>query len=232
MFRYLIYFTIAIFAFGLGVFVAFNFHWRIEKEEIQIQEFNEIKVNKKANSSMLKEEGKKITLVCEDKVLKPIWQKMMDSQSFKDYVDIDADSTIDKLDCTKEFEVRLVDVNDDGTKEIAVQGRWEGYFCGMYSGCSFWLFKKDKKDYQSLLSYENVFDYKLGKKKRSGFRDLILTSNSGHYGIRRYFYQFNGAKYKAKRCYLESFNYYDRNGQLQTSEKLNITFDDCPKEEN
>lgn len=61
-----------------------------------------------------------------------------------------------------------------GVKEIAIQDKWSRFFCGMSSGCNFWLFKKNKQNYETLLSYGIAFDYKFGKKRRIGFRDLIL----------------------------------------------------------
>lgn len=232
--RYAFYLSVALLAFGLGLFVVFEFCWKND-DLFQKTEFVELGINAQVQENVNSDEiqnSSKRNYVCEDKLIKPVWSKIVRDESFQVYVDASEISDKETIDCAEEFEASVIDINSDGISELAVKAKW-GRFCGMYSGCWFGIFKKNSDDFENVFTNGNTFYFNLGKKSRYGFLDLIIASNAGNGNSYKNIYQFNGKNYKLRKCFWEepAYFYENKRGEKEASKKTVITRTDCPEDE-
>lgn len=230
--RYTFYLSVALLSFGIGSFVVFKLYWKIN--EFSVSNENDLAnnvavVNPIYNSEdlLLKSNKKngKTEFVCNDKEIQPVWNMIMKDKYFPEHLQ----NSGRKIDCGEELvrKTSNFDINGNGIKEIVIQGIWGKDFCGMYSGCWFGVFEQTSQGYKSIYTYLNVAEFELGKDKSFGYQDLVLHSNGGLYGEYISILRFDGKKYKPKKCFIKTFDYFDANGQRQRGSKLRTESIDC-----
>jgi len=114
------------------------------------------------------------------------------------------------INCEELFEIKQIDLNRDGRKEILVRGATVP-LCGGVGNCSFWIFAKYGNEYRSLLSASDYVDQSVMgnqvlKSSTKGYRDILIK---GHFsaGATGFYYQkFNGRKYVESRCLYNVFD--------------------------
>ncbi|MCA1625841.1 MAG: hypothetical protein LC778_18990 [Acidobacteria bacterium] len=155
--------------FGIGSFVVFKFYWEND-ESFQKLALIESSVNTQVQVNSYsgeKQSLNKPNYVCEDKLIKPIWNKIIRDKSFQVYVEVREILDKKTIDCAEEFEVSNIDINDDGINELAIKAKW-GRFCGMYSGCWFGIFKRNSDGFETAFTNGNTFYFNLGIEIKTG----------------------------------------------------------------
>jgi|GEM_PF-4088390 len=129
---------------------------------------------------------------------------------FKDFRE-DLDESVDVDNCKDLFELFLVDLNGDGTREIMLRATTVP-FCGAVGNCGFWIFERHGNKYKLLLQASDYVDrVKMGDQilgsVTRGYHDILLRGHfsAGETGF--YYMKFNGKKYVDGRCLYEVPNY-------------------------
>lgn len=149
----------------------------------------------------LNESTPEIKFTCSDENLRPVWG-LLKVELEKDYAFLEYGT-----DCADFFRVeKKADLNLDGKQELLVKGILLGQ-CAPVGNCSFFVFTKNKKQYEPLLveAGGSVQQFEIAETKTNGYKDLVLKShgswNTGNWDV----YKFNGKKYEAKKCYLYEY---------------------------
>jgi hypothetical protein len=112
----------------------------------------------------------------------------------------------------KIYRPELIDVNGDGTGELAVLSD-----CSDAGECRFWIFKKTKKDFEIILgSYQEVGKFKLQKNKTKGYFNIETTGvyQESALSMPMKIYKFDGREYSISDCFDYQFRYKDKNEKL------------------
>ena len=111
-------------------------------------------------------------------------------------------------DCAEMLEIKPVDLNADGAKELLVRGKYD--LCGATGNCNFWIFAKRGERYRKLLSSSDYFEGReLGdqivRSKTNGYRDISVKGHITASDTSYQNYRFTGHNYVASRCVVESY---------------------------
>lgn len=120
--------------------------------------------------------------------------------------------------------VELLDVNGDGSKELAMQSA-----CATVGNCVFCLFQKTADGYRELLVADMVQRFKLRKTRTNKYYDLETTSHGSSTSGGMAIYKFNGAEYKISECFDYEYERTGRmiKGQAETSDVPTLTPAQC-----
>ncbi|MGQ0541454.1 MAG: hypothetical protein ACT4O9_06340 [Blastocatellia bacterium] len=118
------------------------------------------------------------------------------------------DYTTQSPDCRDVFEIKHVDLNRDGRKEILVRST-TAQFCGAVGNCDFWIFERRRSGLRMLLHGDDYWDVtKMGdqvkRTRTNGYSDILLK---GHFSVSETSYstyKFNGRKYVETKCLYET----------------------------
>jgi hypothetical protein len=246
--RYTFYLSVALFAFGIGSFVVFNFYLKRFEQTVNIQtrEINKLEIKEQTPTST-QETPEDNEINYEEKaafdVLRPTIKKWLRGEKVKSErnditfelikeVTGKSESELNETekhfwqDLGFEFTPYLIDVNGDGKNELAIRNS-----CAPVGNCKFWLFRKSGNGYETILetSYGAVQTFKLKSSKTKGYFDLETkdhgSSTSGGIEI----YKFNGNNYKVNQCY--DYNYsYLKDDKVYKLKKPKITLSKCYEE--
>lgn len=200
--RYIFYILVALLTFGIGSFLAlklflnFNPNTSASPEFLSSLSSNpvlETTFPKLTNSSFKKEEIPAKPF-CNDKNILSVWQFLLKDRYFREWPqDLNA-----SLDCKDMLEIKQIDLNEDGNKEILLRGK---NLCSAVGNCPYWIYQKQGKSYQKLLSDTDYIDVsKLGeqmlKTKSNGYHDILLKGHLSASDTSYAFYKFDGKKYR------------------------------------
>lgn len=120
----------------------------------------------------------------------------------------------------KVYKPYLVDVNSDGTDELAILSNCSD------GNCQFWILKKTKRSFEVILSsYKEVENFKLQKSKTHGYFNIETTEK--YSGAPTFFqmkiYKFGGNGYFISECFNYEYRYKDKNGNFHTRKKPKIS---------
>lgn len=151
---------------------------------------------------------------CTDPKLRPIWNAIRRDREIREMLDY----TTESPDCRDMFEVKYVDLNRDGRKEILLRAT-AIQFCGAVGNCAFWIFERKGSRYRILHEGSDYVDRsKMGEQvlrtKTKGYNDILVKGHftAAHTGF--YYFKFDGRKYKDSKCLYE-VPYYDSKNNLR-----------------
>ena len=232
--RKLFYLSVALLAFGIGLFSAFEFYfesYEIDVFEVENQNAHLIREDPLENEPNFEEQSAFA-------VLKPTIEKWLRNKKTNSGFNEVSDESIKEIigksrselseDETRffsyfRFEPSLIDVDGDGKNELAVRN-----YCAPVGNCQFWIFKKNGESYEVLLQTNNndVQTYKLENTKSKGYFDIKTTEHGDAFSGGIKVYKFDGEYYKVSEC--SNYNYsYLKNGKLYTLQKPKITPHEC-----
>lgn len=203
--RYIFYLFVALLTFGIGSYFALKLLWTSNLQTSASPQFLK-NISKKTDfkstfpkpfdSSQIQEE-KPTKPFCYDKDILPVWKVLLKDKYFWAQSPFSLEG---KLGCEDLLEIKRVDLNHDGNKEILVRAI-NGNLCSAVGNCRFWIYETNGGKYRKLLDETDYTDVsKLGeqilKTKTNGYSDILLkghfTAADTTYG----FYRFDGKKYK------------------------------------
>lgn len=163
-----------------------------------------------ASPTPVEEEPKEI--ICEHRILEPIWKILMKGKDFRESV-----SYAPPTYCEEVLDVTLIDVNGDGLPEIFLWAK-TAHFCGAVGNCAFWIFQKRGSKYWMLLEASDYIDRsvmgeQLLRTKSQGYYDILLKGHLSGAETSFSYYKFNGRRYVETRCMYEVPK-YDRQDHL------------------
>ena len=238
--RYIFYPAIALLGFGIG---SFSFVDLIVKSDEQNVKAQTIPTNTANSIRNISEDEGNYEEQTAFEVLKPTIKKWLRGEDFKEeFTAPSAESIKDitgkdksELDEAEKnwfsylgFEPRLIDVDGDGQKELAIRN-----YCAPVGNCQFWLFKKKADDYEIILSIKDnsVQRYKLIKEKTNGYFDLETKAYNDAFSGEIAIYKFDGKEYKADKCFWYEYQRIGtKNGQTQYSKNPVINSSKCIQE--
>jgi len=103
----------------------------------------------------------------------------------------------------------LIDLNEDGTDELAVS-----YLCSVTGNCSMKIYQQTEEAYREIFSERQMVNYfdKRGE-KHAGFRDLQTRSHGSCCDGDQVVYRFNGRAYQPISCSQYSYWHLTHTGQ-------------------
>ncbi len=243
MCRYTFYLSVAILAFGIGLFGVFKFSWKPTEQSVTAQatEMDTVSKLEIKNDLMQFEmkddfilrkfkedkvdDSKEVilkNLPCKDKNLRLVWDKIKNefANESPKYL-----ARIGVRNCNSLFKVeKIVDLNDHGQAEIIIHQIAD---CTATGNCPLWVFQKKKNDYKPILYTDMIQSFKLRKTQANGYKDLdLMTHNSASSSYHQLF-KFNGKKYKAQECWSADYEYLDEIRQLHQFKKPRINHEKC-----
>jgi hypothetical protein len=141
---------------------------------------------------------------CRDKRILPVWNQLVNDKTFKEW---EADAR-DSLDCALMLDVKELDLNRNGRKEILLRGN-NSNLCSPVGNCGFWIYEKKGRKYRKLLASTDFWEItamgeQVKKSTTNGYFDILLkghfTASDTTYDV----YEFNGTKYKQSKCSVET----------------------------
>ncbi len=216
--RYIFYLVVSLSAFAIGSFLAFNFYWKAgekniyEKTNISIESqpkqnfgrgfgtgFGERRLNEPVYVPKLHKP------TCNIKGLLPVWNELIKNKEFKER----EKEFYQDADCALMFDVKKVDLNNDGQNEIVFWGN-NGNLCGATGNCALWVYEKKGNKYKLLLqsiAYRDGAEewFEVKNVKTNGYRNLLLKGHFSGYETTHSFYRFNGDRYIETKCWFEIY---------------------------
>lgn len=209
MHRYTFYILTALLTFGISSFVALNLYWK--SQEKSQPSVNPEVLNKLSGKYDFKEtfprpfdpsktpqtDGEKPTKpFCNDKNILPVWKELVKSKSFQDW----EPNSYQSLDCKDMLELRKIDLNQDGQKEIILRGN-NSNLCSVVGNCGFWIYEKKKGKYKNILYETDYIDatdlpHQILKTKTNRYYDILLKGHLIAPDTDYFFYKFDGKNYK------------------------------------
>ena len=212
MHRYSFYILTTLLTFGIGSFIALNLFWNSNPQTSANSEFLsnlsskpvlETTFPKPVNPS-LKQEEKPVRPFCNDKNIRPIWKHLINDRDFREWSPI----SDERNDCKDMLEIKRVDLNQDGNKEILILGKSLS-LCSPVGNCAFWIFEKRGKSYQKLIYSNDYIDItkngqQLQRKKTNGYFDILLKGHLSASDTSYEFYKYNGKNYKLHKSLVQA----------------------------
>lgn len=212
--NYFLYILIGFLTFGIGSFVVLNLYWIFleNSHESAGPEFlaslssKSIVDNtflKSLHSTQLKE-VEPAKPFCYDKNILSIWNVLLKDKDFWEW----EPTSYQSLDCKDMLEIKKIDLNQDGNKEIILRGK-NSNLCSAVGNCAFWIYEKRGKIYRKLLADTDYCDAsKLGeqllKTKTNSYHDILLKGHLSAPDTSYAFYKFDGKKYKIHKNLVEA----------------------------
>jgi len=116
-----------------------------------------------------------------------------------------------------ELRAETIDLNNDGTPELIVQGG-----CAAVGNCSTWVFRKTKSGYQQILNDEAqvVRTREVGT---HGYRDIVFQVHGSAYESKVSTYRFDGKHYHLNGCIYRNYSYIDKKGRFHIRKRPQLT---------
>ncbi len=219
MLRFGFYILTALLTFVIGSFIVFKFYIKSPNPSEYSEKYQNSKVNVpptlKVSPNFLNTENKLFSneynrenrilekKLCKDKRILPVWNELMKDKDFTE-----GGSYGESGNCSDMFEVKYIDLNRDGQKEILLRGK-NFNVCGATGNCGFWVFHKTGKIYRKILADSDYVDItemgnQLKKSSTKGFRDILLKSHLSASDTAYSTYKFDGRNYKETKCMVEA----------------------------
>jgi hypothetical protein len=130
------------------------------------------------------------------------------------------------FDCSKNFRVEKIDLNDDTKPEFVVQGL-NKYLCTITGNCSFWIYQKTGNGYERVLEASDVQQYNFKRTLSNGYRDLMTSTHDSAFDSSLSLYRFDGDEYRLTECGERSYSYLDKQGQFHIRKQPLVTISKC-----
>lgn len=113
----------------------------------------------------------------------------------------------------------FLDLNKDGSKELAIQS-----VCAPVGNCVLEIYEKTGRKYHKILAADMVQTIKPLSTRHGKFQDIELGTHDS--AVDTYFrtFQYSGTRYKRLRCWLESYSYLDKQGNVHHVKKPIIKY--------
>lgn len=149
---------------------------------------------------------------CLDSRIRPIWNLIRRDPDVREALTY-VWSRFDSPNCKEMFELKYIDLDLDGWKEVLVRSR-TFTLCGAAGNCDFWVIKQERDGRRVLLyAKDYVGSTAMGKQvikaRTNGYADLLLKGNGSISETTYSTYKFNGRKYVEGKCVYEFPNYHD-----------------------
>jgi hypothetical protein len=135
-------------------------------------------------------------------------------EELRDYTDY-----FETTDCKDIFRTeKVIDLNNDGKKEIIIRGIEGSFLCGGTGNCGEWIFEKIGKDYRQLLN-ASALSLTVKKEKTRNYNDIFTK---GHFSAAETYettYKFNGKKYIESNCNFVAYSSEDKKSVMTCKEK-------------
>jgi hypothetical protein len=226
--HYVFYLACGLLTFGFGLFISIGFYSKTVERSNDIKSQSPAKIADKKNDLIEpvfyqtavrpaddKREIKEIP-VCRDKKLAPLWNELKKDKEFRERVE----GFYKNVDCTDLFDVKKIDLNNDGQKEFVLWGNNDS-LCGATGNCAIWIYEKKNSEYKLLLqSYayrdgENEW-FEVKNLKSNGYRNLLLKGHFTRAETIYHFYKFNGAKYVEDNCLMYKYTLDEKKPSIMT----------------
>ena len=159
---------------------------------------NPTSTNQTPSDIVIKQDILPKEFTCNNKELLGIWNEIWKDNFLKEFFE----NGIPEGDCAEYLDIsRMVDLNDDGKKELIVKGK------GRISAAStmpIWVIQKNTSNYKILLQEQGEF-YKIEKTKTNGYRDLYFPSRRTVMSSFLSTYKFKEGVYHRSKCQVEFF---------------------------
>lgn len=149
---------------------------------------------------------------CNDPKIKPIWNAIRRDKEVRDALDEETSTP----DCRDIFEIRYVDLNRRGKKEILARVL-SIPFCGAVGNCDLFVLEQTRKGLRLLLHANDYVDAtEMGeqvlRKRTNGYLDILTKGHFSAAETSHTTYNFNGRKYVETNCKY-SVPKYDNSGK-------------------
>ena len=133
---------------------------------------------------------------CKNKLFLKIYDEFIKSKE----TDEEILNYIETTNCEDVFRVeKIVDLNNDGEKEIIVRGIEGSWMCGGTGNCDEWIFEKTGKDYRQIF-YASALSLTVKKVKTRHYNDILTKYHFSAGETYETTYKFNGKKYVESSC--------------------------------
>lgn len=143
--------------------------------------------------------------MCNDKKLLPIWNELKKDKEFQKRAD---DGFYREAECSIMLDFKKIDLNDDGKKEIVLQGN-NPNLC-QRDDCLIWIFERKGSKYKQILqssatsdaevsSYTDKRGLTIHKAKLYGYKTITTKGGRSALAI-QHTYQFDGNQYRKTEC--------------------------------
>ena len=236
MLRFLFYTATALLTFAIGSIIGFEFYGQTNQQLATVKNPLIAKVNNqlsfepvrnltsKQSEPFYLEQRKLEKRFCYDKQIVPVWNELKKDGYFRGQ-----GSYEESGNCTDMLEVRAIDLNKDGRKEILLRGK-NTNLCGATGNCGFWIFERKDGKYRKLLSSSDYIDItempnQIEKSMTRGYFDILLKGHITAADTDYNYYKFDGREYKQTKCLV---NMYVR-GSNTNGENAKWEFVSCRK---
>lgn len=211
--RFTFYFFIALLTFGISSLIALKFYWKVESDSLNVKK--EVSTQPISNAKLLESPWKYLPPptpeteipaqpFCKDAKILPLWNELVKDRDFRSRWQY----SVENLDCREILELKEIDLNRDGQKEILLRGI-NMVLCGGVGNCAFWIYQKKGKQYKKLLfstDYTDVTELpdQVKKARTNGYLDILLKGHDTAADTNYRFYKFDGRKYRQTKCLEET----------------------------
>jgi len=119
-----------------------------------------------------------------------------------------------KFDPEANVTVTFVDLDSDGREELAIQSN-----CAPVGNCALEIYKKTGRHYRKILATDMVQTIKVLPVGHGKYNDLKLGTHDSAVDTYYRIFVYSGTRYKQLRCWLESYSYIDKNGNVHELKK-------------
>jgi hypothetical protein len=122
--------------------------------------------------------------------------------------------------------LKFIDLNSDGVPEVIIQAADDEH-CTPTGNCDFWILKKSKGSYETLLDAADVQFFSVKTTRSNGYADIV----TGMHGSATYsdlkLFRHDGHRYRLADCASSDYSYLGKDGEYHTSRKPKITKQQC-----
>jgi len=116
--------------------------------------------------------------------------------------------------------VKFIDLNGDGVPEVIA--KTVGDACSPTGNCSVYVFQKIGTKYREILEGD-AQNIRIQKTRTNGYLDVVVGMHGSATEQGLFVYQFSKGQYWRTHCYIASFSYTDKNGEVHELEEARIT---------
>ena len=246
--RTLFYLSVALLAFGIGIFFLYLFPFKnpaadLTAQPVTVQTVDAVSVS--TERSLHQETGIESLISDKEEALllfEPTLKKWLKEEKIAGLIE-PSPEILERIMATKlhrydapyltrtaraSYKPSLLDLNDDGRTELFILIN-----CGQPDGCELWVFRKAERDFEVILRAREEFEeFEVTKKKSKGFSNI----QTSHYPndpesetlVSFDYYKFDGQKYSFRGCSEYVNRYRDKKGELRYLKKpILYHLDDC-----
>lgn len=210
--RFSFYILTALLTFGIGSLIAKRFYLRNEDKSETVEKLNN-QPQKNTTSfynfstEQFVQTSERRTLekrFCIDKRILPVWKELTKDDYFREQ-----GSYGESGNCSDMLEVKNIDLNQDGQKEILLRGK-NFNLCSAVGNCAFWIYEKKGKRFRKILYSTDYIDItkmpnQIKKNRTNGYFNIVLKGHLNAAETNYLYYKFDGQKYKQNNCLVYTY---------------------------